>query len=94
MENITYSLGAVHGVASDMGTQAGQLQEIRDSIAQTTGMLQEFFAGVGATGYFDAQAQALSGMDGLIETVGNHGRTVGDTADQVHAHDVSLTHLF
>ena len=66
---ITYNPGAVADFATDVGSRAGQLQAIKDDTANRTNALQEFFAGHGATAFFDAQAQMLSGLQGLIETV-------------------------
>ena len=91
---ISYHEGVVTGVASDMTGQAGQLHEIHHDVSQKTGALAEFFQGQGATGFFDAQHQMLSGLQGLIETVGNHGRTVGDVHQSAVATDHSMTNLF
>ena len=41
--------------------------------SRLTNALQEFFAGKGAMGFFDAHTQTLSGLRGLIETVHQHG---------------------
>ena len=72
---ITYNPGAVADFASDVGARAGQLQAIYDDTANRTNALQEFFAGHGAAGFFEAQAQMLSGLQGLIDTVRQHGQT-------------------
>lgn len=74
-DQITYNPGAVSDFASDVGSRAGQLHMIYEDTASKTNALQEFFAGHGAQGFFDAQAQMLSGLQGLIETVGQHGTT-------------------
>lgn len=75
-DQITYNPGAVSDFASDVGSRAGQLHMIYEDTASKTNALQEFFAGHGAQGFFDAQAQMLSGLQGLIETVGQHGTTL------------------
>lgn len=72
-DQITYNPGAVSDFASDVGSRAGQLHMIYEDTASKTNALQEFFAGHGAQGFFDAQAQMLSGLQGLIETVGQLG---------------------
>lgn len=56
--------------------------------------LQEFFAGHGAQGFFDAQAQMLSGLQGLIETVGQHGTTTGHVLDNAIGTDQAIAGLF
>lgn len=91
---ITYNPGAVMGVSSDMVNQAGQLTEIHSDVTQKTGALAEFFQGQGATGFFDAQHQMLSGLQGLIDTVHSHGSTVSDVAHSAIATDSSLANLF
>lgn len=91
---ITYNPGIVAGVASDMVNQAGQLTEIHSDATQRTAALTEFFAGKGATGFFDAQHQMLSGLQELIDTVQNHGHTVGNVGDSAIATDNSLPNLF
>lgn len=80
-DQITYNPGAVSDFASDVGSRAGQLHMIYEDTASKTNALQEFFAGHGAQGFFDAQAQMLSGLQGLIETVGQHGTTTGHVLD-------------
>lgn len=66
-DQITYNPGAVSDFASDVGSRAGQLHMIYEDTASKTNALQEFFAGHGAQGFFDAQAQMLSGLQGLID---------------------------
>jgi WXG100 family type VII secretion target len=75
---ITYNHGAVADLASNVGSSAGQLAEIHGDIAQLTQALAEYFMGRGATSFFDAQQQALHGLEGLIQTVSRHGQTVTD----------------
>jgi uncharacterized protein YukE len=91
---ITYNPGAVADFASDVGARAGQLQVIKDDTANRTNTLQEFFAGHGATAFFDAQAQMLSGLQGLIETVQRHGQTTTQVLDGAISTDNSMTGLF
>lgn len=75
---ITYNHGAVADLASSVGSSAGQLTEIHADIAQLTQALSEYFMGRGATSFFEAQQQALHGLEGLIQTMGQHGRTMTD----------------
>lgn len=94
MDQITYNHGIVAGVSSDMINQAGQLTEIESDASQKTGALAEFFQGKGATGFFDAQHQMLSGFKDLIDTVQSHGHTVGNVGQSAIATDNSLPNLF
>lgn len=75
---ITYNHGAVADLASNVGSSARQLAEIHADVAQLTQALSEYFMGRGATSFFDAQQQALHGLEGLIQTVAQHGQTVTD----------------
>ena len=93
-DSITYNLGAVHGFAADTGSRAAQLMEIHADILQRTNALAEFFSGHGATGFFDAQAQMLHGLEGLIATVSRHGSTVNNVADSAAATDQQIAGLF
>jgi WXG100 family type VII secretion target len=93
-DQITYNPGIVAGVSSDMINQAGQLTEIHSDVTQKTGALTEYFQGKGATGFFDAQHQMLSGLQDLIDTVQNHGHTVGNVGLSAIATDASLPNLF
>jgi uncharacterized protein YukE len=95
MDNgITYNPAAVADFAQDVTSRAGQLQAIKDDTSNRTNTLTEFFAGHGATAYFEAQAQMLSGLQGLIETIHQHGRTtVNVLGNAVHT-DSSMTGLF
>lgn len=43
---------------------------------------------------FDAQAQMLSGLQGLIETVGQHGTTTGHVLDNAIGTDQAIAGLF
>lgn len=91
---ITYNPGSVAAVSSDMINQAGQLTELQSDVAQKTGALAEFFEGKGATAFFDAQHQMLSGFQELIDTMHQHGQTVSDVLHSAIATDSSLSHLF
>lgn len=94
MDAITYNHGAVADLASSVGTTAGQLAEIHADIAQLTQALAEYFMGQGATTFFDAQAQALHGLDGLIHTVSRHGQTVTDVHNSAISTDQQTSTLF
>ena len=56
--------------------------------------LQEFFAGQGATGFFDAQTQMLSGLQGLIDTVHQHGQTTTQVLGNAIGTDHPIGGLF
>lgn len=92
--DITYNEGLVSQFGTDVANAAGQLSEIHSDVAQKTGALSEFFAGQGATGFFDAQQQMLTGLDGLIQTVGQHGTTVGHVLGSAISTDHSMRNLF
>ncbi|GAA4538021.1 WXG100 family type VII secretion target [Mycobacterium paraffinicum] len=91
---ITYNPGAVADFASDIGSRAGQLQGIYDDTSNRTNQLTEFFAGHGARQFFDAQAQMLSGLQGLIHTVSQHGTTTSHVLDNALATDQNIGNLF
>ncbi|MCT7372137.1 WXG100 family type VII secretion target [Mycolicibacterium llatzerense] len=93
-EIVSYKDGVVQGVGSDMTNQGGQLHEIHQDTLQKTGALAEYFAGEGATGYFDAQHQMLAGLQGLAETVSTHGQTVHHIHNSAKETDRSMTRLF
>lgn len=57
-------------------------------------MLTEYFAYHGATGFFEAQAQMLSGLQGLIETIGQHGSTIGSVLEGAISTDQTIQSLF
>lgn len=57
-------------------------------------MLTEYFGGHGATGFFEAQAQMLSGLQGLIETIGQHGSTIGSVLEGAMQTDQTINSLF
>lgn len=91
---ITYNLAAVHGFGADVGTRAAQLMELHADIQRRTQALAEFFAGHGATGFFDAQQQCLHGFEGLAQTVSVHGNTVNKVADGAASTDASIATFF
>lgn len=62
-DQITYNPGAVSDFASDVGSRAGQLHMIYEDTASKTNALQEFFAGHGAQGFFDARRCGWHGYD-------------------------------
>lgn len=91
---ITYNHGAVADLASNVGSSAGQLAEIHADIAQLTQALAEYFMGRGATSFFDAQQQALHGLEGLIQTVSQHGQTVTDVHQNAMNTDAMISQGF
>ncbi|GAT07626.1 WXG100 family type VII secretion target [Mycolicibacterium novocastrense] len=94
MDKITYHPGAVADFATDTGNRAGQLHEIHSDVANKTNALAEFFAGSGADGFFDAQHQMLSGLQGLIETVAQHGTTTSHVLGNAIGTDQHIRGLF
>lgn len=93
-DQITYNYGAVGGFGDDTTNRAAQLMEIHSDISQRTNAMAEFFAGAGATGFFEAQAQMLNGLEGLIQTVSNHGSVVHQVNDSAQATDMQIANLF
>ncbi|HEX5256455.1 MAG TPA: WXG100 family type VII secretion target [Mycobacterium sp.] len=91
---ITYNPGAVADFATDVASRAGQLQSIFDDTSNRTHTLQEFFAGHGAAGFFEAQAQMLSGLQGLIDTIRQHGVTTTHVLDNALSTDQHISGLF
>lgn len=91
---ITYNHGAVADLASNVASSAGQLMEIHADIIQLTQALYEYFMGQGATSFFDAQQQALHGLEGLIQTVGRHGQTVTDVHHNAISTDAQAGQFF
>lgn len=92
-DQITYNPGAVSDFASDVGSRAGQLHMIYEDTASKTNALQSF-RGPRRARVFDAQAQMLSGLQGLIETVGQHGTTTGHVLDNAIGTDQAIAGLF
>lgn len=91
---ITYNPGAVADFASDVASRAGQLHSIYEDTSNRTNALTEFFAGHGASGFFEAQAQMLSGLQGLIDTVRQHGQTTSHVLDGALSTDQAIHGLF
>ncbi len=91
---ITYNPAAVSDFATDVGSRASQLEAIHADTSHLTNALQEFFAGKGAMGFFDAQNQMLSGLRGLIETVHQHGQTTTQVLGDAIATDNHISGLF
>ncbi|ORV53240.1 secretion protein [Mycolicibacter engbaekii] len=93
-DGITYHPGAVSDHAHGVIGNASALDQIHADAHQLTQMLTEYFAGHGATGFFEAQAQMLSGLQGLIETIGHHGSTIGSVLDGAVQTDQTINHIF
>lgn len=91
---IAYNPSAVADFATDVGARAGQLEAIHSDTTNATNALQEFFAGHGAMGFFDAQYQMLSGLQGLVDTVRQHGVTTGHVLDGAISTDNHMRGLF
>lgn len=94
MSEITYHYAAVGSFASDVGQRAAQLMEIHQDIQQRTHALADYFIGKGATTFFDAQQQMLRGLEGLIQTVSQHGHTVANTLESAQATDGQIAQGF
>lgn len=93
-ENITYHHGAVADFASDVGARAAQLMEIHDDIQQRTNAIADFFQGSAATSFHEAQMQMLHGLQGLIQTVSQHGQTISSVNEGAHSTDIQMSNLF
>lgn len=93
-DNITYNHGAVADFASDVGSRAAQLMEIHDDIQQRTNAIADFFQGSAATSFHEAQMQMLSGLQGLIHTVSQHGQTISSVNEGAHSTDLQMSNLF
>jgi uncharacterized protein YukE len=93
-DRITYQLGTVAQLSSDVAASASQLEEIRGDIFNLTQALAEFFLGKGASTYFDAQQQALHGLDHKIQQILSHGGKIGDALETMVATDSTSATLF
>ncbi|MGZ4510137.1 MAG: WXG100 family type VII secretion target [Mycobacterium sp.] len=91
---IAYNPAAVGDFATDVGSRAGQLEALHGDTANLTNALQDFFQGHGAMGFFDAQHQMLSGLQGLVDTVRQHGVTTGHVLGNAIATDNHMQGLF
>ncbi len=94
MDQIAYDHGVVADYASDTVSRAGQLEQLHADTAKLTNALQEFFEGHGATGFFDAQFQMLSGLQGLVDTVRQHGMTTNHVLGNAVSVDQQMPGLF
>lgn len=93
-DGITYNPGPVADHAHSVIGSAGTLDQIHGDSHQLTQLLTEYFAGHGATGFFEAQAQMLSGLQGLIETISRHGSTIGSVLEGALQTDQTINSLF
>ena len=91
---ISYEPGAIGDFAADVGSRAGQLHEIHADATRRTHALTDFFAGHGATGFFEAQTQMLSGLAGLADVIGAHAGTTTHVLDSAGATDEQIKNLF
>jgi WXG100 family type VII secretion target len=93
-DNITYNHGGVADFASEVGSRSAQLMEIHDDVLQRTNVIADFFQGAAATSFHEAQMQMLQGLQGLIETMNQHGSTISSVNDSAHQTDVMMGNLF
>ncbi|WP_167108370.1 WXG100 family type VII secretion target [Mycobacterium sp. DL592] len=93
-DNITYNHGGVADFASEVGSRSAQLMEIHDDIQQRTNAIADFFQGSAATSFHEAQMQMLQGLQGLIETMNQHGSTISNVNDSAHQTDLMMGNLF
>jgi len=93
-ENITYNHGGVADFAADVAARSAQLMEIHDDVTQRTNAIADFFQGSAASSFHTAQVQMLQGLQGLIETMNRHGRTISSVNDTAHQTDLMMGNLF
>jgi WXG100 family type VII secretion target len=93
-DNITYNHGAVSDFASDVGSRSAQLMEIHDDILHRTNTIAEFFQGAAASSFHEAQLQMLKGLQGLVDTMNQHGQTIGSVNEGAHQTDMMMGNLF
>lgn len=93
-DNITYNHGGVADFASDVGSRSAQLMEIHDDILHRTNAVADFFQGSAATSFRESQMQMLQGLQGLIQTMNHHGRTISSVNESAHQTDVMMGNLF
>lgn len=93
-ESITYNHGGVADFASDVGTRSAQLLEIHDDILHRTNAVADFFQGAAATSFRESQMQMLQGLQGLIQTMNQHGQTISSVNESAHQTDVMMGNLF
>jgi uncharacterized protein YukE len=89
-DNITYNHGGVADFASEVATRSSQLMEIHDDILQRTNAIADFFQGQAATTFHDAPMQMLKGLEGLIQTMNNHGSVINNTNESAHNTDILM----
>ncbi len=94
MDNITYNHGGVADFATDVGQRSAQLMEIHDDILQRTNAIADFFQGAAAGSFHEAQMQMLQGLQGLIETMNQHGSTISNVNEGAHQTDLMMGNLF
>lgn len=93
-DNITYNHGAVSDFASDVASRSAQLIEIHDDIHQRTAAISDYFQGAASASFQGAQMQMLQGLQGLIGTMNQHGRTIGQVNDNAHQTDLMMGNIF
>jgi WXG100 family type VII secretion target len=93
-DSITYNHGGVADFASDVGSRSAQLMEIHDDILHRTNAVADFFQGSAATSFRESQMQMLQGLQGLIQTMNHHGRTISSVNESAHQTDVMMGNLF
>ena len=93
-DHITYNHGGVADFASDVGSRSSQLMEIHDDILHRTNAVADFFQGAAATSFRESQMQMLQGLQGLIQTMNQHGRTISSVNESAHQTDVMMGNLF
>jgi len=93
-DHITYNHGGVADFAADVGARSAQLMTIHDDILHRTNAIADFFQGSAATSFHEAQLQMLKGLQGLVETMNHHGRTISSVNDSAHQTDVMMGNLF
>lgn len=94
MDNITYNHGAVADFASDVTSRSAQLTEIHDDILQRTNAIADFFQGAAAASFHEAQLQMLHGLDGLIQTMNQHGHTIESVRAAAQNTDQMISQIF
>jgi uncharacterized protein YukE len=94
MGNIQYDHGVVNDLASGVGNNAAVLMEHHEDIRHRTEQIAGFFQGQAHTSFHEAQVQMLRGLEGLIETVAQHGQTIHSVNAAAHATDLSSANFF
>jgi uncharacterized protein YukE len=94
MGNIQYDHGAVADLASGVGNNAAILMEHHDDIKHRTDQVAGFFQGQAHTAFHEAQIQMLRGLEGLIETVAQHGQTINTVHNNAISTDLQSVNFF